>query len=113
MFEYRSCNEKKGACQYDICIRSKRLGLKALRRLFTPLFVFNPQPNSSGVKATTSSILEAPVNITAKVTPGLLFFAFHWREAPANMLTNAALDPVAKIPEFKVSAIKVGPAAKK
>jgi formate dehydrogenase alpha subunit len=57
--------------------------------------------------------IEAPVNITAKVTPGLLFFAFHWREAPANMLTNAALDPVAKIPEFKVSAIKVGPAAKK
>ena len=30
---------------------------------------------------------------------------FHWREAPANILTNNALDPVAKIPEFKVSAI--------
>jgi hypothetical protein len=32
--------------------------------------------------------------------------AFHWRESPANALTNAALDPQAKIPEFKVSAVK-------
>jgi hypothetical protein len=32
--------------------------------------------------------------------------AFHWREAPANVLTNPALDPLAKIPEFKVSAVK-------
>jgi len=31
--------------------------------------------------------------------------AFHWREAPANRLTNPALDPQAKIPEFKVSSI--------
>jgi formate dehydrogenase major subunit len=32
--------------------------------------------------------------------------AFHWKESPANVLTNAALDPTAKIPEFKVSAVK-------
>jgi len=32
--------------------------------------------------------------------------AFHWKESPANALTNSALDPVAKIPEFKVSAVK-------
>jgi hypothetical protein len=32
--------------------------------------------------------------------------AFHWSESPANILTNNALDPVAKIPEFKVSAIR-------
>ena len=32
--------------------------------------------------------------------------AFHWREAPANRLTNPAFDPQAKIPEFKVSSIK-------
>jgi len=37
---------------------------------------------------------------------GLAFMAFHWKESPANTLTNAALDPVAKIPEFKVSAVK-------
>jgi len=32
--------------------------------------------------------------------------AFHWSEAPANMLTNAALDPNAKIPEYKVASVK-------
>jgi hypothetical protein len=31
--------------------------------------------------------------------------AFHWHESPANALTNSALDPIAKIPEFKVSAV--------
>jgi len=50
--------------------------------------------------------IEAPVNITDKTSPGLAFMAFHWKESPVNVLTNAALDPVAKIPEFKVSAVK-------
>jgi formate dehydrogenase alpha subunit len=50
--------------------------------------------------------IEAPAHITDKTSPGLTFMAFHWRESPANMLTNAALDPVAKIPEYKVSAIE-------
>jgi len=50
--------------------------------------------------------IKLPVNITEKTSPGIAYMAFHWREAPANMLTNNALDPVAKIPEFKVSAIK-------
>ncbi len=42
---------------------------------------------------------------THRVRPGQAFMAFHWREAPANRLTNPALDPQAKIPEFKVSSI--------
>ncbi|MHA1224049.1 MAG: hypothetical protein ACTSP3_12520 [Candidatus Heimdallarchaeaceae archaeon] len=32
---------------------------------------------------------------------------FHFKESAANLLTNDALDPLAKIPEFKVCAIKV------
>jgi formate dehydrogenase alpha subunit len=32
---------------------------------------------------------------------------FHFAESPTNQLTNPALDPVAKIPEFKVCAVKV------
>lgn len=32
---------------------------------------------------------------------------FHFAEAAVNRLTNAALDPVAKIPEFKVCAVKL------
>ena len=49
--------------------------------------------------------VEAPVHITEKSSPGLVFMSFHWREAAANVLTNDALDPLAKIPEFKVSAV--------
>ncbi|MCX7912015.1 MAG: formate dehydrogenase subunit alpha [Dehalococcoidales bacterium] len=51
--------------------------------------------------------IRAPVHITDRVAPGLAFMAFHWKEAPANMLTNSALDPTAKIPELKVAAIRV------
>ncbi len=32
---------------------------------------------------------------------------FHFAESAANFLTNPALDPVAKIPEFKACAVKV------
>jgi predicted molibdopterin-dependent oxidoreductase YjgC len=46
--------------------------------------------------------------ISDSVPPGLIFLAFHWREAPANMLTqDFALDPVAKIPEYKVCAVRL------
>ena len=47
--------------------------------------------------------------VTDRVAPGTLFLAFHYRESPANRLTIAALDPVAKIPEFKVCAVRVEP----
>jgi anaerobic selenocysteine-containing dehydrogenase len=33
--------------------------------------------------------------------------AFHFAESAANILTNPKLDPVSKIPEFKVAAVKV------
>jgi len=49
--------------------------------------------------------VEAPVRITEKSPPGVVFMPFHWREAAANILTNDALDPLAKIPEYKVSAV--------
>jgi predicted molibdopterin-dependent oxidoreductase YjgC len=46
--------------------------------------------------------------ISENVPPGTVFLAFHWREAPANRLTqDHALDPVAKIPEYKVSAVRL------
>jgi len=47
----------------------------------------------------------------AKVTevspPGVVFMTFHFAESPANVLTNPALDPVAKIPEYKVCAVRI------
>jgi formate dehydrogenase major subunit len=41
---------------------------------------------------------------------GQVFMPFCYHEAAANLLTTDALDPYAKIPEFKFCAIKVGPA---
>ena len=45
--------------------------------------------------------------VTERSRPGSVFMTFHYREAAANILTNDALDPVAKIPEFKVCAVKI------
>ncbi len=45
--------------------------------------------------------------ITDAMPPGLVFMAFHFAESAANILTNPKLDPVSKIPELKVSAVKV------
>ena len=41
------------------------------------------------------------------VPPGTVFIPWHFKEAPANKLTIAALDPVAKIPDLKVCAVKI------
>ena len=54
--------------------------------------------------------IELPARVTERVAPGTLFLAFHYREAPANRLTIAALDPIAKIPELKVCAVRIEPA---
>ena len=48
-----------------------------------------------------------PVRITDRVYKGMVFMPFHYKEAAANLLTNDALDPVCKIPEAKVCAIKI------
>jgi predicted molibdopterin-dependent oxidoreductase YjgC len=48
--------------------------------------------------------------VTDRVMPGALFIPFHFHESPANILTIAALDPIAKIPEFKVCAVKLSKA---
>jgi formate dehydrogenase alpha subunit len=48
--------------------------------------------------------------VTSRPKRGVVFMPFHFHEAPANALTNDALDPIAKIPEFKVCAVKVAKA---
>jgi formate dehydrogenase major subunit/formate dehydrogenase alpha subunit len=51
--------------------------------------------------------IEAKAWITDRVPPGMIFANFHFPEASANELTIAALDPVAKIPEYKICAVKI------
>lgn len=55
-----------------------------------------------------------PAKVVATIRPDTVFIPYHWagRQA-ANQLTNRALDPLSKIPEYKVSAVRVervGPA---
>lgn len=51
--------------------------------------------------------IEIKARLTDIVSPGVVFIPFHFKEAAANILTINATDPVAKIPEFKVCAVKI------
>ena len=44
---------------------------------------------------------------STRVSNGSVFIPFHFKEAAANLLTNDALDPIGKIPEYKFCAIKI------
>lgn len=55
--------------------------------------------------------IKAKIEISPKAVDGTLFIPFHFANAAANRLTNAKLDPIAKIPEFKICAIKIQKAA--
>lgn len=47
--------------------------------------------------------------ISHRSPQGTVFMTFHYAEAAANLLTPSNVDPIAKIPEYKVSAVKVAP----
>ncbi len=51
------------------------------------------------------------VDLTTRVRPGTVFMPFHFVETCANILTNPAHDPIAKIPEYKVCAVSLEKAA--
>jgi len=51
--------------------------------------------------------IEVAVHCTDRVQPGTVFGSFHFRESAINKLTNPARDPKAKIPEYKVCAVKI------
>ncbi len=52
-------------------------------------------------------VIEAEAWVTDRVPRGMVYANFHFPEVPANTLTIAALDPISKIPEYKVCAVKV------
>jgi formate dehydrogenase major subunit len=51
--------------------------------------------------------IEAKVKLTDRSPKGTIFIPFHYAEAAANRLTQTALDPVAKIPELKLCAVRI------
>lgn len=55
--------------------------------------------------------IQARIKISRKAVSGTVFIPFHYAQAAANRLTNAALDPISGIPEYKVCAVRVSKAA--
>ncbi|WP_351231897.1 molybdopterin oxidoreductase family protein [Streptomyces sp. NPDC002133] len=50
----------------------------------------------------------APARVTDGIRPDTVFMPFHWAgDGRANTLTNPALDPVSRMPEFKVCAVRL------
>jgi formate dehydrogenase alpha subunit len=56
---------------------------------------------------TRRGAIETRVWVTRRVPPGTVFVPFHFAEEAANVLTNPAFDPIAKIPEYKAAAVRV------
>ncbi len=56
---------------------------------------------------TRRGAIRLEAKVTGNILAGVVFVPFHYAEAAANLLTSAELDPVAKIPEYKVCAVKV------
>jgi assimilatory nitrate reductase catalytic subunit len=57
-------------------------------------------------------VAEGLVRITESIRPDTVFMPFHWGGAgSANLVTNPALDPISKMPEFKVCAVRLEVAA--
>ncbi|MEE8390266.1 MAG: molybdopterin dinucleotide binding domain-containing protein, partial [Anaerolineae bacterium] len=65
--------------------------------------------DGAGVRVTSRrGQVEAKAHVTERVPPGVVFGHFHFPdEQNINLLTIAALDPTAKIPEYKVCAVRV------
>ena len=69
---------------------------------------YNIRPNQQITLNSRRGTTKGKALITDRVSPGLVFANFHFPgEQNTNNLTLAALDPIAKIPEFKVCAVKL------
>jgi len=92
-----------------------RLAKGTLERCPESLVEINPQDAvrlgiESGKMVVVSSRrgrVKAKAAVTSRSPEGIVFMNFHFREAAVNLLTNPALDPIAKIPEYKVCAVRV------
>jgi assimilatory nitrate reductase catalytic subunit len=63
---------------------------------------------------TRRGAMELPAQIVRTIREDTVFIPYHWPgKKSANQLTSGNLDPVSKIPEFKVSACRLEPVGKK
>ena len=73
-----------------------------------------PMPNASGSATETRSgsghgaaSSRSAARVSDVVPSGVVFSSFHFTESPVNRLTNPKLDPISKIPELKICAVRV------
>ena len=57
--------------------------------------------------ASRRGAVTAKAKVTDSLAKGTIFMTFHFAEVRTNLVTSPALDPVSKIPEFKVAAVRV------
>jgi len=72
---------------------------------------YDLQNGDSATIASRRGSIQAKIKISRKAVSGTVFLPFHYAVAAANRLTNAALDPISGIPEYKVCAVKISKAA--
>jgi len=101
-------------CQFHTGSMTRKTG--GLEQLAPPApFEINPedaareniQDGDQVELSTRRGTVRARAVVTERAPVGTVFMPFHFHEAPANVLTNPALDPVAKIPEYKVCAVRL------
>ncbi|MCP1716092.1 formate dehydrogenase major subunit [Methanocalculus alkaliphilus] len=63
--------------------------------------------NEMIIAKTRRGQINVPARVTKDIMKGVMFMPFHFAECAANVLTNDALDPISKIPEFKACAVAV------
>ena len=105
-----------GRCLYHFHTGTMTRRSPGLEELMPPApFEINPaDAEKDGISegdmvqlSTRRGTVEARAELTERSPVGTVFMSFHFREAPVNVLTNDALDPVAKIPEYKVCAVRL------
>jgi formate dehydrogenase major subunit/formate dehydrogenase alpha subunit len=87
----------------------------AIDMVSSPYVEINPEDArmlsvTDGQKVKVSSrrgSIEIAVRVSQRPLKGVVFIPFHFKEAAANALTNTALDPICKIPELKVCAVRI------
>ena len=69
---------------------------------------FGIQPDQKVRLSSRRGEMVARAKVTERILPGVVFGGFHYPgEQNVNNLTNTALDPTAKIPEYKVCAVSI------
>ncbi len=68
---------------------------------------YGVENGKKAVVTTRRGDIDIEAKVTERVPNGVIFIPFHYTEAAANVLTNDVVDPVSKVPEFKVSAARV------